>query len=187
MDTPSPAARPAAPPAPIVVAVRGPEHAHRHFRPIGLAQEAKQNGHTLRGADRALKDATQAGQGTLFYDHLIARLEGMRRQTPLFVDPAKFGLDQLDRLIRDYGRLAIEAQNMIEPRNPLQSGNARAREVAPYKKVGRKQRNSAFVRARNQKRQKCGETASRQGLRHPVLGVRLGVQGVPGFHDLPES
>lgn len=187
MDVPSPTARPAAPPGPIVVAVSGPEHIHRHFGPIRLAKEAEQDMDTLRRADRTLKDAPQTRQRTLFYDHLIARLEGMKRQTAFFIDPEKLGPDQLDCLVRDYRGLAIETQHAIKSRDPLQGGDACYREITPYKEVGREQGNSAFGRARNQERQKRSETASRQGVRHPVLGVRLAVQGVPGFHDLPES
>jgi len=121
----------------------------------------------LRWANRALEDATQASQGAFLYDHFVARLEGMKRQTALVLDPAKLGPDHLDCLVWDDRRLAIEAQNAKEPGDPLQGGDAFRREIALHKKVGRKERNSALIRARIEERQKRRETAAGQGLRHP--------------------
>ncbi len=58
VDAPSLTARPAASPCPIIFYASGPEHTHRHFRPIGLTQKAEQDVDALRWADRPLEDTT---------------------------------------------------------------------------------------------------------------------------------
>lgn len=127
-----------------------PEQASRHFRPVRLTQEAKQDVDALRRAHRTLKDAAQSGQWAFVYYHLIARLEGMQRQTALFLDPPKLGPDHLDCLIWDDRWLALEAQDTTESGNPFQGGDASCLKIALHKEVGGEQRNRTLGRARNQ-------------------------------------
>jgi hypothetical protein len=133
----------------------------------------------------APEDTSQASKRAFLHDDFVSRPEEMARQTALFLDPGKLGPDHLDCLIRDNCGFALEAQHAIESRDPLQGGDAGRREIASYKKVGRKQRSRTPGWARHKKRQKRRETASCKDARHSQLGVRFGVQRVPGFHDLP--